>query len=64
MHLQEWTYSLPENKEDYKFDGNEFQERAVFGKIQLQLNIKLEEAKHGNQNSQAFDYGHLIGSLV
>ena len=52
---------LPEGQENDKFDGENFEERLVWGKLfgVAQLNIELDEAVHGNGYCYGFDRDNL-----
>ena len=44
------THRLPETEENDQLDAQDFQEGLVFRKILLQLNIELDQQKHGDSD--------------
>ena len=49
------TNRLPERKEDDQLDTQHLHERPMFGEIFAQLDIKLNQAKHGNSHTRALE---------
>lgn len=49
------THCLPEGEEDDEFDGDDFEEGSVFGEIAAELDVELDQADHGDGNTDTFD---------
>lgn len=55
----EVTYRLPEGKENHQLDGENLQKRLMLTNVLLDLDIKLDQAIHGNRYGDTLDRHHL-----
>ena len=51
--------ALPERQEDDQLDGQDFEERSVRSKSVLELDVKLDDAIHGDEDGHRFNHENL-----
>ena len=57
------THRLPEGEEDDEFNGDDFDERSVFSEINAELDVELDQADHGDGNTDTFNKHYLRWSV-